>query len=186
MVLLAFDAMGIEGVAPFLVAMAALALAVLPRFALRRLAPIKAPGGADVRSPVVAVGAVLAGFTEALIVSLLTVCGLQGAGTLRLSTTCIVGGLIEQWAVGLAIVAAALVSSGLVLALHGLSLTIRSERFLHAMLAGAAAAFIILNRLGAVLRAARRTWPARFVHRHALPRQARDLSGGADRKWSPE
>lgn len=135
---LALDVVGIEGIAPFLLGVAALALAVLPLVAVRRLAPpIQAEGGADVFGaaravPVMAVGAFLAGFTEALIFSLLTVWGLDRGldetGTLRLLTTCIAGGVILQFAFGLAadragrqrllaMIGGALVAAGLALQL---------------------------------------------------------------------
>jgi len=108
---LVLDQIGIDGLAPFAVGCAALILAVVPLIMVRRLAPeIVAERGVGIVSairavPVVAVGAFLAGFTEALIFSLLTIWGLQEgmneAGALRLLTTCIVGGIVLQFIAGM-------------------------------------------------------------------------------------
>ena len=101
---------GIVGIAPFAMGCGALALAVLPLVAVGRLAPpIVAEHGSGVLSaaravPVMAVGAFVAGFTEALIFSLLTIWGLDTGmdetGALRLLTTCIIGGVVLQFAAG--------------------------------------------------------------------------------------
>ncbi|MEO1085082.1 MAG: MFS transporter [Acidobacteriota bacterium] len=103
---LALDAVGIGGVAPFLLGCAALALAVVPLVPVGRYAPpIEAESGGHLLAaakalPVVAVGAFFAGFSEALIFSLLAVWGLEvgldESGALRLLTVCIVGGVTLQ------------------------------------------------------------------------------------------
>ncbi|ARE85363.1 putative MFS-type transporter YcaD [Roseovarius mucosus] len=108
---LLLDYTGITGIAPFAMGCGALALAVLPLIAVGRLAPtIVAEQGSGVLSaaravPVMAVGAFVAGFTEALIFSLLTLWGLETGldetGALRLLTTCIIGGVVLQFAVGI-------------------------------------------------------------------------------------
>ncbi len=107
---LALDSVGIDGVAPYLLGYGALALAVLPLMAVGRLAPpFETQGEDNVLSaaravPIVAAGAFLAGFTEALIFSLLTIWGLEvgldESGTLRLLTTCVIGGVLLQPAFG--------------------------------------------------------------------------------------
>jgi MFS family permease len=107
---LLLDYTGIVGIAPFAMGCGALALAVLPLVAVGRLAPpIVAEHGSGVLSaaravPVMAVGAFVAGFTEALIFSLLTIWGLDTGmdetGALRLLTTCIIGGVVLQFAAG--------------------------------------------------------------------------------------
>lgn len=109
---LALDAVGIGGVAPFLLGCAALGLAVAPLIPVRRYAPpIEAENGRDIFAtvralPVMAIGAFFAGATEALIFSLLTVWGLEvgldESGALRLLTTSIVGGVTLQIVVGVA------------------------------------------------------------------------------------
>ncbi|WP_430448717.1 MFS transporter [Rhodophyticola sp.] len=108
---LVLDAVGIEGFMPFALGCSALALAVLPLVMVGRFAPpIEAEAGSGILSaaravPVMAVGAFLAGFTEALIFSLLTIwgldIGLDETGTLRLLTTCVVGGVLLQFGAGL-------------------------------------------------------------------------------------
>lgn len=108
---LLLDYTGITGIAPFAVGAGALTLAGLPLIAVGRLAP---PIVAEQRSgvlsaaravPVMAVGAFVAGFTEALIFSLLTLWGLKigldETGALRLLTTCIIGGVVLQFAAGI-------------------------------------------------------------------------------------
>lgn len=108
---LALDAVGISGIAPFLIGVGALGLAMFPLILVRRHAPtIEAEAGSNLLAtvrlvPVMAVGAFLAGFTEALIFSLLTIwglaVGLDDTAALRLLTTCVVGGVLLQFVFGL-------------------------------------------------------------------------------------
>lgn len=107
----ALDAIGTAGPWPFVLGGGALVLAAVPLVLVARHAPsVQAePGGnilAAARSfPLVALGALLAGFTEALIFSLLTVWGLAVGlgvtGSLWLLTICILGGVLLQPALGL-------------------------------------------------------------------------------------
>ena len=107
---LALDIVGIGGVPPFVLAGLALALAAFPLIPLARFAPlIEVEGTGNVITaamavPVVAVGAFLAGFSEATVFSLLPVWGLEiGLGedsALRLLTICIAGGVLMQLVIG--------------------------------------------------------------------------------------
>lgn len=107
---LALNVVGIGGFAPFLFASLALALAAFPLIPLARVSPpIEAEGSGSVLAaakavPVVAVGAFLAGFSEAMVFSLLAIWGLDaGLGevlALRLLTICIVGGVMMQLLIG--------------------------------------------------------------------------------------
>ena len=106
----ALDAVGLEGVPPHALGIGALALATLPLVAARRLAPPieVAPErglvGAMRAVPVVAVGALAAGFAESAAFALLPVWGLDAGlaegGALALLSTFIVGGIALQLATG--------------------------------------------------------------------------------------
>jgi MFS family permease len=107
---LAVGRLGTEGWAPFLLAVAALALTATPLVLARRLAPpVEGHGGTGLLAaarlvPLAMAGALAAGLLEMGNLALLPVyalgAGLDEAGGLRLLTALIVGGLVLQFAVG--------------------------------------------------------------------------------------
>ena len=104
------DAVGIDGFAPHALGTGALALATVPLLAASRLAPsIEVAGNATVLAsmravPVVAVGALVAGFSEGASFALLPVWGIEiglaETATLRLLSVFLVGGIVWQLAAG--------------------------------------------------------------------------------------